>query len=199
VSIEESGYKIVRGFIDPIEADVIGKQLKWEEKFTRIKQNYGEKVRFSDGLVNASFFKYGSLILESLMEKYQTKVEEVTGKELAPTYSYYRIYYKGSHMPPHTDREACQYSMSINFSCTEPASLYIRRKDGSAEEVTMNPGDAVIYKGEEMEHWRDVFHGEEFIQGFIHYVDVNGPHAEWKYDKRKYIGLPPIQKKQIGN
>jgi hypothetical protein len=64
--------------------------------------------------------------------------------------------------------------------------------------VTLMPGDLVIYRGCELEHWReplihpsDVWH----VQGFFHYVDANGPYSEFKYDKRSSIGAIDQPKK----
>jgi hypothetical protein len=48
----------------------------------------------------------------------------------------------------------------------------------------MQPGDAVLYRGTEYVHWRDAFSGERAAQVFLHYMDRNGPHAEWKFDQR---------------
>jgi PKHD-type hydroxylase len=49
----------------------------------------------------------------------------------------------------------------------------------------MNVGDAVLYRGCEKHHWREPYkEGQWQAQVFLHYVDANGPHAEWKYDKR---------------
>jgi PKHD-type hydroxylase len=39
-------------------------------------------------------------------------------------------------------------------------------------------------------HWREpYFEGKWQAQVFLHYVDQNGPHAEWKYDKRESLGV----------
>jgi hypothetical protein len=49
----------------------------------------------------------------------------------------------------------------------------------------MDVGDAIIYKGQEKVHWREPYkEGKWQAQVFLHYVDANGPNAEWKYDKR---------------
>ena len=48
-----------------------------------------------------------------------------------------------------------------------------------------------IYRGIELEHWREKFEAPEgswHVQAFLHYVDANGPHSEWEYDKRISIG-----------
>jgi hypothetical protein len=38
-------------------------------------------------------------------------------------------------------------------------------------------------------HWREEFKGTWQAQVFLHYVDQNGPHAEWKHDKREKLGV----------
>ena len=43
--------------------------------------------------------------------------------------------------------------------------------DGKA--INLKPGDAVIYKGCDVKHWREPYEGDYHIQTF-HYVDANG-------------------------
>jgi predicted 2-oxoglutarate/Fe(II)-dependent dioxygenase YbiX len=58
-----------------------------------------------------------------------------------------------------------------------------------ATEVKMDIGDAVMYRGCDIYHWREPYkEGKWQAQVFLHYVDQNGPHAEWKYDKREALG-----------
>ena len=50
----------------------------------------------------------------------------------------------------------------------------------------LEEGDAMVYKGCEVEHWREPYNeGTKLAQVFLHYVDANGPHAEWKNDKKE--------------
>ena len=54
----------------------------------------------------------------------------------------------------------------------------------------LNPGDAVVYKGCEVTHWRRKLpKGHINVQFMLHYVDKNGPYAEYKFDKREALGL----------
>ncbi len=54
----------------------------------------------------------------------------------------------------------------------------------------MEIGDAVMYRGCDIYHWREPYkEGKWQAQVFLHYVDQNGPHAEWKYDKRESLGM----------
>ena len=58
--------------------------------------------------------------------------------------------------------------------------------------IITKPGDAVIYLGCELEHWREPFTGDFQIQTFLHYVNKNGPNKEWKYDKRNFAENPEV-------
>jgi hypothetical protein len=55
----------------------------------------------------------------------------------------------------------------------------------------LDPGDAVVYKGCEVVHWREKADGTEVTAQFmLHYVDQNGPYADFKLDKRASLGAP---------
>ena len=49
----------------------------------------------------------------------------------------------------------------------------------------------LIYKGCDVEHWRESFEGENCGQVFLHYNDASDEKAEQnKYDGRPCLGLP---------
>lgn len=50
--------------------------------------------------------------------------------------------------------------------------------------MNLEAGDALLYRGIECPHWRTHFEGDHQAQVFLHYVDQQGPCAEWKFDKR---------------
>jgi hypothetical protein len=52
--------------------------------------------------------------------------------------------------------------------------------------IHMNPGDACIYLGCDLVHYREHFKGDWHAQCFLHYVDQNGPHKDHKYDQKVY-------------
>jgi hypothetical protein len=140
---------------------------------------------FGDSQYRNSYSSYGHHICESLMLHLQPLIEEVTKKKLLPTYSYARIYWKGSELVKHTDRPSCEYSISICIDYKDkPWNIYF---DGEC--IALEPGDLVVYKGMEVEHWRLPYDGEEQTQIFLHYVDADGPHREWSLDQRPMLGL----------
>ena len=58
-------------------------------------------------------------------------------------------------------------------------------------EVNLKPGDMLMYRGCDVEHWREPFKGENCGQVFLHYNDASGKDSEKnKYDGRPMIGLP---------
>lgn len=152
-----------------------------------------------DTQVPGAHSRYGDILMESLLIKLKPSIEFVSGKVLIPTYSYYRVYRPGHELKTHKDRPACEYSVTVSFnqnyqSMTNQYSwpMYV---EGTP--VHLDPGDAIVYKGVEVEHWRDKFDAPQLsyhIQGFFHYVDANGPYAEEALDKRMFIGQPKVPK-----
>ena len=62
--------------------------------------------------------------------------------------------------------------------------------------VDLKPGDMLVYRGCELEHWRNKFKGKECIQVFLHYNNRKTPGAkENLFDKRPHLGLPSWFKK----
>jgi len=65
------------------------------------------------------------------------------------------------------------------------------------EQIILNPGDAAIYRGCEVKHWRDLLNVPQnsyHVQCFYHYVDINGPYSEYAYDKKNPSHLKYLQK-----
>lgn len=115
-----------------------------------------------------------------LLGKMTETFSDIIKIKLRPTYSYARIYFKGSELIAHKDRPSCEYSVTINLSQSHKWLIYM---DGKP--IDMKPGDAVIYKGCEVEHYRKPFDGDEYIQVFFHYINSVGPYKEHIFDKKQ--------------
>ena len=134
---------------------------------------------------------YADPLIEVLLKQCLPVVEEKTGLELEPTYSFSRVYQEGEELTPHTDRPSCEISATINVACTGDIwPIWMQYEDKDPVKCMLNPGDAVIYKGCEVTHWRRKLpKGQINVQFMLHYVDKNGPFAEYKFDKREALGL----------
>jgi plasmid maintenance system antidote protein VapI len=89
---------------------------------------------------------------------------------------------KGSDLKNHTDRESCEYSTTILLDCSEPNTpweIFVDKKP-----FALKLGQGVIYKGIEQEHYRNACPMEYSSHVFLHYVDANGPHKDFAFDKR---------------
>ena len=137
-----------------------------------------------------SLAAYGEPVMEHLLERLRPSIEEATGLELFPTYSFLRLYRTGAILEPHRDRPACEISVSLNLGQDPPVPwpLWVGGPV-EPEPAHLQPGDALIYRGIDLEHWRERYDGQAVAQVFLHYVDRNGPYAMWRFDKRDSLGL----------
>ena len=165
------------------------RDLAVDSEEERVKNRYAR----GDNQSPQSFSMYGFSHAENLLETLRPMIEKKTGLTVLPTYSYTRIYYTDAQLEPHRDRAACEISLTccIDRDSTDwPICLENRR--GETVEVVQEPGDIVIYSGCELLHWRDPYTGLEQMQTFLHYVNANGPNADWKYDRRSALNTPPL-------
>ena len=148
---------------------------------------------WSDEQIPNTYSHYSDIAMETLLENLQPEMENQTGLKLVETYSYARIYKKGDILERHKDRPSCEVSTTLNLGGDE-WPIFIEpsgeeEKEGS--KVILEPGDMLIYRGCELEHWREAFEGDNCGQVFLHYNDSSGENAEEnKYDKRPFLGLP---------
>jgi len=134
---------------------------------------------------------YGDLMMDGLLTSLLPEIERASGLALFPTYSYFRVYKPGDTLAKHTDRPSCEISVTLclGFEGGKSWPIWIEGPRGSSA-VSLAPGDALLYRGAECAHWRKAFEGQRQAQVFLHYVDQNGPCAEWKFDKgRSTAGL----------
>ncbi len=152
--------------------------------------------------VPTSFSRYKYPSYHQVHKLIGKAIENILQIDLFPTYYYERCYWKNSVLVRHTDRPACEISISIQVSSnTKPWPIFFKKPNGEESSVTMNDGDGVIYKGIEIEHWRnrldskynrfqryikklrkiddDTYHH----QVFFHYVKAQGNYVHHAYDR----------------
>jgi hypothetical protein len=171
------------------------KKLSFETLLATGYFNKNQKICgvMGDPMCPNTYSIYGDVAFDTLLMMVQQKLEEHTGLRLVPNYSYARLYEKGADLYKHKDRENCEISTTINLGGDE-WPIYLKGK--KKVKITPKPGGMLIYKGIELEHWREPFTGEKCGQVFLHYKDVNTKDAiDTIYDTRRHIGLPTEFKK----
>ena len=201
-SFEKNGYLFVSGIIaDP------------ENLYTPLPKERGQITYYNNRMdkydycpdekqVAGSLARYNIPTYRELHFLVKKRIADILEMDLHPTYFYDRFYFPGQQLKRHSDRPACEVSVSLQISTTlkNPWPIWFERPDGSESYVEMNNGDAVIYKGCEREHWRDAMPDEASwwkkkitkIKGketeqhhhqiFLHYVDANGPFVHCAFD-----------------
>ena len=143
-----------------------------------------------DEQVPNTYSHYSDLVMETLLQKVKPVMEEQSEIKLTETYSYARIYKKGDELKKHKDRYSCEISTTMHLGGDE-WSIYIEPDI----KINLKQGDMLMYRGCELEHWREPFEGKDCAQVFLHYNDASGKDAENnKYDRRPMIGLPAFFK-----
>lgn len=148
---------------------------------------------------------YADTLMESILLALKPKVENITKLNLYPTYSYYRVYKPGDTLPIHKDRAACEISVTacMGYKYVTDVQgyswdMHIKDNDDTTITPKCSVGDVIVYKGCEVQHWRDAFdvnEGSYQIQAFFHYVDKNGNSADYKHDCRPSLGYPISSRK----
>lgn len=190
MSFEQDKYIIVQNVLNIETLELLKIQIKMLETVLNNNNNsLPSDFLFNDNQIKESFSFYSPLFSEALLVLLQPMIEQRTGKKLLPTYSYVRIYYKNAILKRHTDRNSCEYSATICIkNDKEPWDFWIKNIHNKDISISLKEGDLIIYKGNELEHWREKYNNNEHIQFFLHYVDSDGINSDWKYDKRKSLG-----------
>lgn len=138
-----------------------------------------------DDQVPGAISCYGDPVTEKLLEGLIPDMQRITGRRLYPTYAYFRVYRNGDVLHRHRDRPACEFTLSlcIGYEGTISWPLYVEGRQGPCA-ADLKPGDGLVFKGLECDHWRDAFTGTSAAMAFLHYVDQDGPYREWRFDKR---------------
>ena len=153
--------------------------------------------------VNGALARYWHPQYRRSHDGIRLKLQKIIGRLLYNTYYYDRFYFGGQQLNKHTDRSACEISVSIHISTNLEGEyakwpFKIKSVSGEERELLLEPGDGVIYKGCERPHWRDplqvprrrkrdiILRKPEtewyYHQIFFHYVLQDGQRANCAWD-----------------
>ena len=170
---EEKGYKLIElnlGYEDFL--------VKTFEECTRANKLLPESVDIVSIPPINIYMEY----LASIVHRdYTTSiVEKEIDLKLIPTYCYVRKYFQGSILDSHTDRDACEISLSY---CIFGPEWEMNMGDNT---FITKIGNGVIYKGCEIPHGRSKPSSGEVIQVFNHWIISDGVRLKCAYDDGKH-------------
>ena len=166
-----NGFQFIRQIIEPVEFYDHLQKLESEGRLT------------AEG-INGPYHIYKDPKFEELLESLTPVIEQHCECRLYKTYSFGRVYNPGDILKTHTDREACEITVTINLGYTgRPWPIGIMNRDEQPKSILLQPGDALIFKGIELAHWREKNIYGKCAQLFLHYVDQHGDFAGYRDDR----------------
>ena len=210
-SFDKNGFLVLQNLYDPQELFHPVPKIRGQLNYRSKKLDDVEYIE-EESQVEGSLARYWHPQYRKIHSDIRLKIEKQIGHKLYNTYYYDRFYFPGQELKKHTDRPACEISISVHIStnleeywpifiktpyvfaesqeCTKVKKLI---NTGDIVAVNLNPGDGVLYKGCERPHWRDkmpgtfemMSGGEElyYHQIFFHYVLQDGIRAHHAWDK----------------
>ena len=214
---KKNKYSVLKGAISKELADFVYKYFQNKRNVARVLFDSRYISPFTeywgiwaDHQAPNTYSHYADIAMETLLTEVKPVMEKHTGLKLSETYSYARIYKTGDVLHRHKDRFSCEISTTLNLG-GDPWPIYLEPKknvgipDGKKITVSSNnkgvrvnlkPGDMLVYRGMELEHWRKEFQGNDCCQVFLHYNDQKSKNADQNVnDRRPHLGLPAWFKK----
>jgi hypothetical protein len=204
---EDLKFVVIRNFLDQNTALLLYQYCKnkvksIDFKYMFDKQSYSPDWdgHWKDSQVPHTYSNYSDIMMDTVLELSLNNIQHFTGLTLNPNYAYWRLYKQGDVLERHVDRYSCEISTTVclgydvsnvdqNVYPNYNWAIVIKYPTGEDTTFNLYPVDMLIYRGVELEHWRDKFIGLNHAQVFFHYSDVNGTIAN-KYDGRPILGIP---------
>jgi hypothetical protein len=202
---EQDGYAALRDFLSTALADALYARIVTELNLQRPRPEF---VTQGNLLTKPAIEVYSHIYppLAGFLWGMTPAIEERVGRRLIPTYAYFRIYQQGDVCKVHSDRHACEHSLSLTLANSDerPWGLSVGRRrleaptpvvsanfgDEPFGTVPMMPGDAVLYQGVNHRHARLEPNPNRWsAHVFMHWVAADGPHAEQAFDRPKLAAV----------
>lgn len=136
-------------------------------------------IRLGDGQSPRRYVSYNDPVARFFHGFLTHKLSQVAGEPLKASYVYLASYLSDAELKKHTDREQCEFSLTLclDFS-PEPAlqtrwPIRLSTPEGRVA-VYQALGDALAYRGTRLPHYRDVLpEGQTSTSIFFHYVSAD--------------------------
>jgi hypothetical protein len=130
----------------------------------------------SDSQVQRRRSLYREPLSTAIHQQLAGLVSTVTARPLRPSYSFFGVYLPGAVLEKHKDRPQCEWNLSLIWD-TRPEKdrarawpIYLE-VDGRPRRVNLGMGDALLYRGTELFHWRNPQPARNFTTAtFFHFV-----------------------------
>lgn len=129
--------------------------------------------KLGDGQVERRYGRHNEPIARYFHHQLTSLVSHIAGEPVKPTYAYVSAYQGGAALRAHLDRRQCEFTMSLLLDREQNAApwpLWFQTHEGKTS-LNLDCGDAVLFRGCELPHWREAALAEQFATMLLfHYV-----------------------------
>lgn len=181
--------ELAQAFMERMEADLAAQNLSYESFATSHPLTDDATVE----IVGTSYPP-----MQTLFWGLTPAMSQLTGRDLLPSFTYFRVYREGDKCRVHSDRPACEYSLSLTLAYSDgkvwPLDVGTGRVEGPGGlaadfgseahiSLAMKPGDAVLYQGVYHRHGRTAPNpNRSSAHLFLHWVDREGAYKDHAFD-----------------
>jgi hypothetical protein len=140
-------------------------------------------IKLGDEQSSRRYVAHNEKVARFFHHQIANAVKAIAGEAIKPSYVYLASYLSGAELKKHTDREQCEFSVTLCLDFSPEPELETSwpiRLDTAEGTVTVYQalGDGLVYRGTRVPHYRDVLGaGHTSTSIFFHYVpaDFAGP------------------------
>lgn len=164
----EKGYAPLSGLIHPFHVAAL-------RRYYRHLIRSGA-IRLGDGQSPRRYVAYNDPVARFFHQQIAATLSALAGEPLKPSYVYIASYLSGAELKKHTDREQCEFSVTLclDFSpepeLETPWPIHLDTCNGTVT-VHQALGDGLAYRGTRLPHYRSQLdEGHTSTSIFFHYV-----------------------------
>ncbi len=168
--LAHSGYAKLPGVLPPLQ---IAAMARYNRRLVDSGFTAGSDIQ-----VPLRSARYNEPLLRYYQRELAPFISRVAGAAFKPSFGYFASYRHGATLKKHTDRPQCALTASLLLDFAAGSSsanawpLYLELPaSGEQVAIALDVGDAVLFRGCELPHYREPFAGERSASYFLHYVD----------------------------
>jgi hypothetical protein len=165
----DAGIGVLRDVISPL-------QIAAARSYARALESEGYLQLDHEDVKEKRFFKHNDELFRFLHRQTGYLLRRVTGEMIIPSFTYLSAYCEGAALPRHKDRPQCVWNASLLIDTNREDDdgrtwpICLEMPEGTRE-VRLDLGDAIVYHGAEIPHWRpEATNGDRQSLVLMHYV-----------------------------
>lgn len=168
---EREGYAILKNLLPAEHVTEMG------EFFQALAAQGFLSCDANDGL--RRLFAHNHPVARYWHDQLNERVSQLAGRRTKPSYSFVSLYLAGGDLFWHTDRPPCEYTVALLLDYApldadgqSAWALKLKGRDGNTRFLHQRIGEALIFRGRELMHGRDVLpDGSRSVSVFFHFVN----------------------------